>query len=106
MRIASEEILTHLIGAAPAVMLRAGCVVSLLVAVSGCGGGADGSSPAPSMPTAAPEQLVVGTAVSIDSGASGNPVSVRVARSANGDGFAVWLAHDGTRRNLWANRQG
>jgi len=56
--------------------------------------------------TAAPGTgtLVVGTALSIDGGASGNPVSLRVARSANGDGFAVWQADDGTRRNLWANR--
>jgi hypothetical protein len=50
--------------------------------------------------------LVVGTALSIDSGASGNPANLRVARSANGDGFAVWQADDGTRRNLWANRYG
>jgi hypothetical protein len=27
-----------------------------------------------------------------------------VARSTNGDSFAVWQADDGTRRNLWANR--
>ncbi len=27
-----------------------------------------------------------------------------MARSANGDGFAVWQADDGTRHNLWANR--
>jgi hypothetical protein len=42
--------------------------------------------------------------VSIDTVASGKPVNVRVARSANGDGFAVWQADDGTRHNLWANR--
>jgi hypothetical protein len=48
--------------------------------------------------------LFVDTAQSIDNGASGNPVNLRVARSANGDGFAVWQADDGTRRNLWANR--
>jgi hypothetical protein len=45
-----------------------------------------------------------GYALSIDSGASGNPVSLRVARSANGDGFAVGLVYDGTRHNLWASR--
>jgi len=64
-----------------------------------------GPTPAPStQPPPAPAQLVVGTAQSIDSGASGNPVSVHVARSANGDGFAVWMASDGTRHDLWANR--
>jgi hypothetical protein len=61
-----------------------------------------GSPPPPAPPPPAP--LVVGAAESIDSGGSGNPVNVRVARSANGDGFAVWQADDGTRRNLWANR--
>jgi hypothetical protein len=63
--------------------------------------------PAPggvTQPAPVPAQLVVGTAQSIDSGASGRPVSLRVARSANGDGFAVWQADDGTRHNLWANR--
>jgi hypothetical protein len=64
-----------------------------------------GPTPAPStQPPPAPAQLVVGTAQSIDSGASGNPVSLRMARSANGDGFAVWQADDGTRHKLWANR--
>jgi len=51
-----------------------------------------------------PEPLVVGTAVSIDSGATGNPFNLRVARGANGDGFAAWLAADGLRTNLWVNR--
>jgi hypothetical protein len=59
--------------------------------------------PAPGSPPA-PAQLVVGTAQSIDSGASGDPFSLRVARSANGDGFAVWFAVDGNLGNLWANR--
>jgi hypothetical protein len=121
---ASQRILTRLIWAAPAAVLRTGCV-ALFVCVSGCGGGADGAPPpntvptpalspapnptpapmpAPGMTQPAPAQLVVGTAQSIDGGASGNPTSLRVARSANGDGFAVWLADDGTRHNLWANR--
>ncbi len=60
--------------------------------------------PTPDVPQPVPAQLVVGAPQSIDSGASGNPVSLRVARSANGDGLAVWLADDGMRRNLWANR--
>jgi hypothetical protein len=120
MHVASERILTRLIRAAPAALLRAGCVVSLFYCVSGCGGGAGEAAPTSSMskpapttpvpgttpPPAAPATLVVGTALSIDSGASGNPVGLRVARSANGDGFAVWQADDGTRRNLWANRYG
>jgi hypothetical protein len=98
-------------------MLRAGCV-ALFVFVSGCGGGSDGASPPSAVATPAPTpapgstqpppaaaQLVVGTAQSIDSGASGgNPTNVRVARSTNGDGFAVWLADDSIRHNLWANR--
>jgi hypothetical protein len=55
-------------------------------------------------PPPAPATWVVGTALSIDSGASGNPVSLRVARSPDGDGFAVWQADDSARHNLWANR--
>jgi hypothetical protein len=65
------------------------------------------AEPAPTPPapvTTQPALLVVGTAQSIDGGASGSPVSLRVARSANGDGFAVWRADDGTRHNLWVNR--
>jgi hypothetical protein len=115
MRAAYETNLTHLTRAAPAGWLRAGCVASLFVGLSACGGGDGGSqsatvtptpapAPAPNAPPPAPAPLVVGTAVSIDSGASGNPVGVRVARGANGDGFAVWQADDGTRHNLWANR--
>jgi hypothetical protein len=98
-------------------MLRAACI-ALLVGVSACGGGGDDAAPpsAQPLPVAQPDptppapgatqpaELIVGPALSIDSGASGNPVSVRVARSANGDGFAVWRADDGTRHNLWANR--
>jgi hypothetical protein len=106
MRVASGRILAPLIWAARAAMLRVGCV-ALFICVSGCGGGADGASPSSMQtpaPTPAPDTLVIGTALSIDSGASGNPVSLRVARSANGDGFAVWQADDGTRHNLWANR--
>jgi hypothetical protein len=94
-------------------MLRTGCL-ALWVCVSACGGG-DDDAPLPSAaPTPAPAAVpspAPGTtlpppaaAVSIDSAASGNPVSLRVVRSANGDGFAVWRAHDGTRHNLWANR--
>jgi hypothetical protein len=134
MRGACERTLTRLSGAGPAALLRAGCVVSLVACMSACGGGGGGppptspesvptpapsptppapppsASPSPAPPPAAsppppsPAPLIVGTPQSIDSGATGNPVSVRVARSANGDGFAVWLADDGTRRNLWANR--
>ena len=117
MQTTSERILNQLIWTAPAAALRAGCV-ALVVFVSACGGGGDDGAappgptptpapmPAPGMtqPPPAPAQLVVGTALSIDSGASGNPVNLRVTRSANGDGFAVWQADDGTRRNLWANR--
>jgi hypothetical protein len=89
------------------------------VVLVSCGGGQSdpaataggiGPTPAPilapdsTQPPPAPAQLVVGTALSIDNGARGNPVNLRLARSANGDGFAVWQADDGTRRNLWANR--
>jgi hypothetical protein len=111
MSMARERILAQHC-AAPAA-LRAACV-ALLVCVSGCGGGSGNGSAAPSStstpsPTPSPADpsqapLVVGTALSIDDGASGNPIDLRVVRSANGDGFAVWLADDGTRRNLWANR--
>ena len=113
MRVAIETFPTRLLWS-PAAVLRVGCA-ALLLCFNGCGGG-DGTSPSSSTPAqaptpapgatqppAAPAALVVGTALSIDAGASGNPVGLRVARSANGDGFAVWQADDGTRRNLWAN---
>ena len=96
---ATQGLLNHL-RTSPAALLRAGCV-ALFAVVSGCGGGGDSAAPPASMPAAA---LVVAAARSIDDGANGNPVSLRVVRSANGDGFAVWRADDGTRRNLWANR--
>ena len=67
-------------------------------------------APGTTQPPPAPAQLVVGTAQSIDSGASGDPVIMRVARSANGDGFAVWKADNGgivpsggSHHDLWAN---
>ncbi len=110
MGTASERLLDCL-RTAPSALLRASCV-ALFAVVSGCGGGSDGAAPATAMPAPAPgiqppppaAPLVVGEAMTIDDGASGNPVSLRVARSANGDGFAVWQADDGTRRNLWASR--
>src|SRR5262252_2534031 len=120
MPVGSESVLARLIQGPRAGLLRAAGVVSLLIGISGCGGGGDDpapptstpppalspapTSPAPGTTQPAPAPLVVGTALSIDSGAGGNPVSLRVARSANGDGFAVWQADDGMRRNLWANR--
>jgi hypothetical protein len=116
MRVASENILNRL-SATPAAMLRAGCV-ALLVGVSGCGGGADSAStpsatPAPesgtTQPPQAPSTLVVGTPLTIDRGASGTPVELRVMRGANGDGFAVWQASrpedvPNIPSLLWANR--
>ena len=102
----SRDSLTWFVVRARRALLSA-CTVALV----SCGGGQSGpaapienAGPTLPAPTPAPAQLVVGTALSIDNGASGNPVSLRVARSANGDGFAVWQADDGTRRNLWANR--
>lgn len=116
MPVASERMVNRLIAAAPAAV-RAGCV-ALLVCVSGCGGGGSGEEPSTSMPgpdvpqlPSAPARLVVGTAQSVDTGASGDPVSLRVARSASGDGFAVWKAANGvvnpsgnSHHDLWANR--
>jgi hypothetical protein len=108
----SVRMLTRLDSSAPMTMLRAGCV-ALFVCVSACGGGNDGAPPSSMSATAStpapnPTPLAFtpapATAQSIDSGATGNPVSLRVARSANGDGFAVWQADDGTRHNLLANR--
>ena len=86
-------------------VLLSACTVALV----SCGGGQGGpAAPVDSVgPTRgahactgrhsppAPAQLVVGTAQSIDGGASGTPVNLRVARSANGDGFAVWRADNG-----------
>src|SRR6185503_17424947 len=112
MRVATQTMPIRLVRAAPAALLRAGCL-AIFVYVSGCGGGNDDTPPQSSMPTpapgtpqapAAPATFVVGSAQSIDGSASGNPVSLRVVRSANGDGFAVWRADDGIRNNLWANR--
>jgi hypothetical protein len=64
-------------------------------------------APGTTQPPPAPAQLVVGTPLSIDGGASGkNPGGVRVALSANGDGFAVWQAFEvrTEHQDLWANR--
>ena len=104
MRVPSEKNLNRLIWAAPAAMLRAGCV-ALFVCMSACSGGDDGAPLPSSVPAPVPiSASSPAPALSIDSAASGNPVSSRVALSANGDGFAVWRANDGTRHNLWANR--
>ena len=110
MYVATELTPTRIELAAPAAMLRAGCL-ALLVGIGGCGGGSGPSPPSSTLPPAADTtqptgsaQLVVGTALSIDGGASGNPVHLRVARSANGDGFAVWQDGDGPPHKLWANR--
>ena len=91
MRVVTEGILTRLVWTAPAAMLRAGCV-ALFVCVSGCGGGGDDAAPSSAMPTPAPTPapgttqpppapalLVVGTALSIDDGASGNPIDLRLS---------------------------
>jgi hypothetical protein len=115
MQLASRGIVT-VSPCAAASTLRAGgaaLLVGLVVGVSACGGGNDGVAPGSTPATASAPALnpaplvpppVAGTPVSVDTGASGDPVSLRVARSANGDSFAVWLAYDGTRHNLWANR--
>ena len=103
-----------------AALVRASCV-ALFVCVSGCGGGSAGGPASPSttlapdpaldttQPPLAPATLVVGTPLSIDGGATGNPVELRVVRGANGDGFAVWQAsrpEDMTNipSLLWVNR--
>jgi hypothetical protein len=117
MGVTSEQTLA-LLRANPAATLRATCV-ALFVCVSGCGGGSGESAAPPSstpesdttQPPLAPATLVVGTPLTIDGGASGNPVHVRVMRGANGDAFAVWQAarpEDPANQNvsslLWANR--
>ena len=122
MRVASARRLTRLMRSASAATQRAGCVVVLCAqcVLTACGGGDVGVSPTSTPPTAlaptptparaptpASTQTAApapGAAQSIDDGASGDPVGLRVLRGANGDAFAVWRAHDGTRHNLWANR--
>jgi hypothetical protein len=97
--------LTWFVVGARRVLLSA-CAVALV----SCGGGqGEPATPVESVGPTLPAQLVVGTAQSIDSGASGDPLTVRVARSANGDGFAVWLAASTSaleeiHHSLWANR--
>jgi hypothetical protein len=112
MRVATEPTTIRRDGAAAAALLRAACL-ALVVGLTGCGGGGDtatapdlASAPAPDPDTTepAPATLLDATALSIDGGASGNATSLRIVRSANGDGFAVWQADDGTRHDLWANR--
>jgi hypothetical protein len=85
----------------PAATLRAACAAALLY-LSACGGSDDGA-PSPASASTPPPRPA-GTATAVDGGTSGRPVSLRVARSANGDGFVVWRADDGTRHNLWASR--
>ena len=107
MHVASERDPARSTWSAMAAMPRASWI-AVLIFLSGCGGGNDVTAPVSSTPATVsihePNSTPLPTVVSIDRGATGNPVSVRVVRSANGDGFAVWLAHDGTRHNLWANR--
>jgi hypothetical protein len=94
-------------------VLLSACTVVLV----SCGGGqrepatpVESAGPTLPTPMPAPAQLVGGTAQLIDIGASGNPFDVRVARSANGDGFAVWRADDSLgpdeeqHHSLWVNR--
>jgi hypothetical protein len=42
--------------------------------------------------------------MSIDAGATGTPVDLRVAASSNGDGFVAWRTHDRPLSSLWAAR--
>jgi hypothetical protein len=88
-------------GSWPEVTLRALCA-ALLVSLSACGRGDDGTPPSTSNPTPTVESA--GIATSIDRVVSGSPVDLRVALSANGDGFVVWRTDEGTRHNLWASR--
>ncbi|HEU4622172.1 MAG TPA: Ig-like domain-containing protein, partial [Burkholderiaceae bacterium] len=48
-------------------------------------------------------EAALSNAANIDTGATGEPVQVKIVRSATGDAFAVWRSYDGTRHNLWAN---
>lgn len=88
-------------GSRRAVSVRASCA-ALLAGLGACGGGGD-DYPAPgSTPVLGPRGAAV--TLTIDSAEGGNPVGLNVALSANGDGFLVWRANDGTRHNLWASR--
>lgn len=105
MRVPSLWILSPHAWAAAVAMLRAGGVTCCVcVCMNACGGDEGMLPSASSLISISAPGTPLPSALSIDSAASGNPVGLRVALSANGDGFAVWSASDGTRRNLWANR--
>lgn len=69
----------------------------LLALLAACGGGGDGPAGTPAVRSE--------RALSLDAGSTGSPVGVRVAHSANGDDFVVWLAETGAGRTVWAVRR-
>ncbi|HEU4622386.1 MAG TPA: hypothetical protein VFS42_09185 [Burkholderiaceae bacterium] len=87
---------------------------ALTMGVAGCGGGgaqaerttgAQGASTDTTTQQAlAISEPKLGAPQTLDTGASGEPRDLRLARSATGAVFAVWRAYDGVRHNLWANR--
>ncbi|HEU4621653.1 MAG TPA: hypothetical protein VFS42_05475 [Burkholderiaceae bacterium] len=89
---------------------RYAALIVLTLGLAACGGGgsaedsATNVDPASSAANSNEATSVKALAQSVDAGATGNPISVVIKRTGNGDAFVVWRAFDGTRHNLWFNR--
>ncbi|HEU4622146.1 MAG TPA: hypothetical protein VFS42_07965, partial [Burkholderiaceae bacterium] len=81
------------------------------ISLGACGGGGGGSEVAADTQGAASEPIEPATMdiaqakpERLDASATGEPKSLLMKRSGNGDVFVVWYADNPERRNLWASR--